>query len=115
MPVPLAEESRTYAESPAFNPLRASASKTAETRGMRGQQDAPFHHPYFGVRRTASLALRDASRCRCRCAPHLFLRISNRLGRYDSDRRAPPYAKTELVVEPDRTPVGAEDVQEWAV
>src|SRR5450755_4373599 len=32
---PLAEESRTYAESPAFNPLRASASKTAETRYAR--------------------------------------------------------------------------------
>ena len=32
---PLAEEPRTYAESPAFNPLRASASKTAETRNAR--------------------------------------------------------------------------------
>src|SRR5450755_2551975 len=32
---PLAEESRTYAESPAFNPLRASASNTVETRYAR--------------------------------------------------------------------------------
>jgi hypothetical protein len=51
VPVPLAEESRTYAESPAFNLLRASASKTAQTRYARKPRPANhFGRVYRGVR-----------------------------------------------------------------
>ena len=56
---PLAEESRTYAESPAFNPLRASASNTAETRyariaGDRHRAGTPSRQTSFVARAATS-------------------------------------------------------------